>query len=133
MAIIDDLKKLLQRAADPPRKTQLIYLHLPLDIEPGERWARYEDPLNEELQARGLGYVSGGGTMQSARRPDGSQETLFVGVDVDAYDLDRTRAHLWAYLPGLGCPAGTKLQFQAGDRDLEDAYDGATWTVGRTP
>lgn len=91
----------------------------------------YEGPLNAELKLSGLGWVSGGGTMQSAERADGSREILHIGVDVDALDVAGARALLRSHLPELGCPMGTRLEYEELGRDLQDEYDGKAWILAQ--
>src|SRR5262245_8109158 len=51
-------------------------------VGPMDRGSRYEDPLNEALQMRGLGEVSGGGTQLSK---EGGIE--WVGLDLELANL----------------------------------------------
>jgi hypothetical protein len=133
MSIVDTLKKLLlQPPATRPRETSLVYVYLPEAIEPDIRFSRYESPLEAELQLSGLGWVSGGGSLLSAELPDGSQEILHVGVDVDALDVSRVRELLRINLPELGCPAGTRLLYEEQGRDLQDEFDGRQWNLAQS-
>lgn len=133
MNIIDRLKGLIWPVGEiePPQEGQLIYVYLPQALEPDERVVRYEAPLDAELRLSGLGWVSGGGTLQSAERADGSREILHVGVDVDALDVDYVRELLRSHLPELGCPPGTILQYEERGRALQDEYDGEAWALAR--
>lgn len=49
-------------ADGPPYPGLFVVVRIPESLTPLERGAKYEDPLHEALQARGLGEVSGGGT-----------------------------------------------------------------------
>ncbi len=119
-----------ENAADLP--TSLIYILLPEPLQPLDRAARYEDPLEAELGLAGFGYVSGGGSLLSEEKPDGSRDIIFCGVDVDAYDVDAARELLRRHLPELGCPVGTQLQFgDETDEPLQDEYDGVEWRLGQ--
>jgi hypothetical protein len=91
----------------------------------------FEDPLDEELQRRGLGEVSGGGSSLGDELPDGTRPIEFCGIDVDTHDVDGTRAVLRELLPKLGCPAGTQLHYRAEDQPLQDEFDGSMWTLNR--
>ena len=131
MSAVDDLKGLL--AGSPPAmpdQGEFIYVYLPQDIEPDERYARYQEPLDAELRLHGAGWVSGGGSMMGDELEDGTEECLHVGVDVDAVDVPRAREILRTLLPSLGAPVGTRLLYHDDDdRQLEDRYDGAGWTL----
>ena len=131
MSAVDDLKGLL--AGSPPAmpdQGEFIYVYLPQDIEPDERYARYQEPLDAELRLHGAGWVSGGGSMMGDELEDGTEECLHVGVDVDAVDVPRAREILRTLLPSLGAPVGTRLLYHDDDdRQLEDRYDGADWTL----
>jgi len=131
VSAVDDLKGLL--AGSPPAmpdQGEFIYVYLPQDIEPDERYARYQEPLDAELRLHGAGWVSGGGSMMGDELEDGTEECLHVGVDVDAVDVPRAREILRTLLPSLGAPVGTRLLYHDDDdRQLEDRYDGAGWTL----
>jgi hypothetical protein len=130
--IIERLKTFLNLpAAETPREGKLIYVYLPEVLEPERREAQYGQALDAELRLSGLGRVSGGGTMMSAETADGSSEVLYVGVDVDAYDVTRARALLRLHLPPLGCPPGTRLQYEDFGRALQDEYDGSLWMLAQ--
>ena len=84
MAAIDKLKALLQSPPPPmPDLGEFIYVYLPQDIEPDERYDRYQEPLDAELRLYGAGWVSGGGSLMGDELEDGTDECLHVGVDVD--------------------------------------------------
>ncbi len=130
--IVDSLKRLLSRPTpEPSGEGQLVYVYLPESLEPEQRAARYEHPLEAELQLSGLGWVSGGGSLLSSERADGSREILHVGVDVDALDVPRVRDLLRTHLPQLGCPAGTRLQYEELGQDLQDEFDGSLWILAQ--
>ena len=50
---------------------QFVYVMIPGDIQPLVRGQRFEDPLEELLQAAELGSVSGGGSQLDDPYPDG--------------------------------------------------------------
>ena len=130
MAAIDNLKDLLHGAPPAmPGESEFIYVYLPQDIEPDERYARYQEPLDAELRLHGAGWVSGGGSLLSEALEDGSLECVHVGVDVDAVDVALAREILRTQLPGLGAPPGTRLLYRDGETALEDWFDGETWTL----
>jgi len=130
MAAIDNLKDLLGGAPPAmPDRGEFIYIYLPQDIEPDERYERYQEPLDAELRLHGAGWVSGGGSLLSEELEDGSRECVHVGVDVDAVDVERAREILRAQLPSLGAPSGTRVLYRDGERALEDWFDGEAWTL----
>ena len=131
MAAIDNLKDLLDGAPPAmPDQGEFIYVYLPQDIEPDERYERYQEPLDAELRLHGAGWVSGGGSLLSEELEDGSRECVHVGVDVDAVDVERAREILRAQLPSLGAPPGTRVLYRDGERALEDWFDGEAWALG---
>ena len=76
-------------------------------VEPLARGSKYEDPLDEFLQAQHIGEVTGGGTMQNK---DGSIE--FVGVDIDLADLGDALQIARKKLIELGAPRGSVFEYQ---------------------
>ena len=96
-----------------------VFVRIPEPIGPLDRAAKYEDPLNESLQAQELGEVTGGGSMLSAPKTDGSRDIEWVGVDVDLVDLDRGLALMKRKLVALKVPLGTVLEYESGGQNLE--------------
>jgi hypothetical protein len=132
MSFIDQFKRLLGMKPRPePENTELIYIYLPEALDPEDRELHYGEPIDAELKLRRLGYVSGGGTMQSAEKEDGSREIEFCGVDVDSDDVRAACQFLREYLPVLGCHPGTRLEYRSHGVDLQDEYDGESWTLER--
>ena len=130
MAAVDSLKDLLHDAPPAmPDHGEFIYVYLPQDIEPDERYERYQEPLDAELRLYGAGWVSGGGSMMGDELEDGTEECLHVGVDVDAVDVPRAREILRTLLPSLGAPPGTRVMYREGEHPLEDCFDGAGWRL----
>jgi hypothetical protein len=82
-------------------------------ILPLERGEKYEDPLSCELQSRGLGLVTGGGT-QTAE--DGS--VAWVGLDLSLSDLDEAPKFACQKLKELGAPPGSVVEYCVGDRKM---------------
>ena len=118
-------------AADEECPTSFIYILLPELVESLERSDRYEDALDAELNLAGLGYVSGGGSLLSEEKPDGTRDIVYCGIDVDAYDVTAARTLLRQHLPELGCVAGTQLHYSDEiDGLLLDEYDGQNWRLG---
>lgn len=104
---------------------------LPAQLEPDEREAQFAAPLDAELRLAAIGYVSGGGTLQSAPDENGDGETIYCGIDVDTVDVDAARDLLRRHLPELGCPAGTALMYDHAGAALQDGYDGERWHLAR--
>ncbi len=84
-----------------------VYAKIVQAIDPLERGSRYEDPLQEYLEANDLGEVSGGGTMQDK---DGT--ILFVGIDIEVLDVEKAVPLIAAKLAELGAPAGSQLEYE---------------------
>ena len=110
-------------------KPDLVYVFLPESLGPIDRGEKYEDPIIDELERLGLGEVSGGGCSLGDPRPDGTRPIEFCGIDIDTDNTAATRAALQTLLPTLGCPKGTQLHYRAGDRPLQDEYDGTAWAI----
>ncbi len=93
-------------AAAYAEETTSVFAHISEAMMPVERASKYEEPLDEFLKAKGIGEVTGGGTMQSE-----SGEILWVGVDIDLIDLENNLALLVHELKELGAPRGSFLQY----------------------
>lgn len=89
------------------RKTYLIFVQIPEGIKPIERGEKYEDPIDAAMGKLGLGSVSGGGSQLGE-----NSKIVWVGVDVDVYDIDESLPHLKRILKELGAPMGTKLSYR---------------------
>jgi hypothetical protein len=81
------------------------------------------------MERLGLGEVTGGGTGMGDEGPDGRREIQSCGIDVETSNVEGARAALRDFLPKLGCPAGTQLQFTLGERELQDEFDGSDWQI----
>lgn len=135
MAAIDLLRGLLGRSAAvrDDRPTRFVYVALPQPLEPDEREERFARPLDVELRLTDAGFVSGGGTLIDLSGEEGDDEEpriIHVGIDVDAYDLDRARGVLHEHLPPLGCAPGTRIEYEDGGA-WEDLFTGARWVERR--
>lgn len=93
-------------------QTYFVFIKIPAALEPLERAEEYEDPLNEKLEDKEIGFVSGGGTMLSAPNSTGERKIEFCGVDVEVYDLTKGIKFLKKELKRLKAPKGTALEFQ---------------------
>lgn len=124
------LKGLMGQGKEP-EETALIYVMLPIPLEPDARETQFGVPLDAELRLAAIGYVSGGGTLQSAPDENGDCDIIHCGVDVDAVDIDAARELLRLHLPELGCPSGTALMYDAQGIALQDEYDGERWHLAQ--
>jgi hypothetical protein len=107
-----------QSASD---EKQFVFVKIPEDIMPIARGEKYEDPLDAFLKEKGVGEVSGGGTMQSKPDANGHKKILYVGVDVDLTNFEVGFPLLKNELIKLGVPLGTVLQYTRNGKDHEDA------------
>lgn len=132
MSFVENLKSLLMHRPRAPKSgTQPIQVYLPGDLDPSERYARYEDALENEFQVSGLGRVTGGGSMDGEEREDGTCPSLFSGIDIEVTDIDIGRSMLRDYLPDLGCPPGTALMYRKDGAPLQNLFDGENWLLAR--
>ena len=104
-------RKRAEKAARPPG--HFVFAKIMDTIGPMERGERYEDPLGEDLEAQGLGMVTGGGT-QLAK--DGGIE--WIGIDIDLADLDRGIEFTRQRLRELGAPPGSVLEYRLGEQKI---------------
>jgi hypothetical protein len=63
-----------------------VYIRIPGDLDPQDRWERFADPLQQALEKDDLGAVTGGGSQFSEPDEDGNDFVEFCGIDVDLYD-----------------------------------------------
>ena len=82
-------------------------------ISATQRGRKYADPLQEALEERGCGEVSGGGTETSA---DG--QVAWIGLDIELSDLQGALDLTRRRLRELGAPPGSVLEYQVGDQDV---------------
>ena len=73
-------------------------------IEPLDRGARYEDPLDAVLRERGLGEVTGGGSQLSE-----TGEIEFADVEIQVSNPDDAAPVIVASLEAAGAPVGSEL------------------------
>jgi hypothetical protein len=103
-----------------PREPQLVLVRIPEQIQPLDRGAKYEDPLDAALKKEAVGEVNGGGTELSAPDADGKKSIEWVGVDVDLSDFERGMPILKRELLRLGAPPGTILEYSRNGQKLEE-------------
>jgi hypothetical protein len=73
-------------------------------IEPIDRGARYEDPLQEALEAKGLGRVTGGGSQLNEL---GGID--YADVEIELANLDAAASLVVEALERAGAPQGSEL------------------------
>jgi hypothetical protein len=96
-------------------ETLFVFVLLNHRVGPIERGERFEDPLNDRLEAEGLGEVTGGGTGQKE-----NGEIEFVGIDVELTgDWDEGLRRIVEVLEAGGAPKGSELQIGGEDEDEE--------------
>jgi hypothetical protein len=84
-------------------------------IKPIDRGEQYEDPLDEMLQAGGLGEVTGGGTMVQE-----SGEIDYADIEIGiSGNVDETVGRIIAFLEEAGAPKGSKIIFADDDRVID--------------
>src|SRR4051812_22208712 len=75
------------------------YVRIPEDLQPIARGDRYEDPLQDALDAEGIGEVAGGGSQL------GEGTTLeYCGIDVVVRERARGLELIRAVMCRLGAP-----------------------------
>src|SRR5262249_11099227 len=104
-------QRLTRRASSGLNPEQFIFLKILDPVRPFDRGARYEDPLERLLEARGLGTVSGSGSALGDLRPDGTRPIAYCGVDIETALRDQALAMLREELPKLGAPVGSELHY----------------------
>jgi hypothetical protein len=86
------------------KKDTMIVARLNDRAMPMDRGSRYEDPLDEALKTKGLGEVTGGGTMLSE-----SKEIQFCDVEIVVKDAsEEVLAFIKTTLEGFGAPLGSR-------------------------
>jgi hypothetical protein len=76
------------------------------------RGERYEDPLADALNAKGLGEVDGGGSQLG----EGS-EIVFVEIHLRLANLDQALDETKAFLEHAGAPEGSEVLFERAGTD----------------
>ena len=97
-----------------------LYVRMPGDIDPEDRWEKFANPLQEALEKDDLGDVTGGGTQFSEPDENGEDFVEFCGIDVDLYDAARGLALLRKELVRLQAPAGTMLLYELNGKEWEE-------------
>ena len=97
-----------------------VYIRIPGDLDPQDRWERFADPLQQALEKDDLGMVTGGGTQFSEPDEDGNDFVEFCGIDVDLYDVVNGLALLRSKLASLQAPVGTMLLYELDGKEWEE-------------
>lgn len=97
-----------------------VYIRMPGDLDPQDRWERFADSLGEELEKDDLGTVTGGGSQFSEPDEDGNDFVEFCGIDVDLYDAVKGLALLRRELLRLQVPTGTVLLYELDGHEWEE-------------
>ena len=97
-----------------------VYVRIPGDMDPQDRWERFSVPLQQALEKEDLGAVTGGGTQFSEPDENGDDFVEFCGIDVDLYNAVKGLALLRQELVRLRVPAGTALLYRLEGREWEE-------------
>lgn len=97
-----------------------VYIRIPGDLDPQDRWDRFADPLQEALEKDAVGTVTGGGTQFSEPDEDGNDFVEFCGIDVDLYDAVKGLPLLRRELVRLRVPPGTALLYELDGHEWEE-------------
>ena len=108
---VGERRKQAQRLARP--RGHFVFAKIMDTVGPMERGDKYEKPLDRDLEAQGLGMVTGGGTQMAK---DGGVEWL--GLDLDLADLDRGIEFTRRRLRELGAPPGSVLEYRIGEQKM---------------
>jgi hypothetical protein len=108
---VRERRKRARRLARPPG--HFVFAKIMDTIGPMERGEKYAQPLDRDLEAQGLGMVTGGGTQMAKK---GGIE--WVGIDIDLTDLDRGIEFTRRRLRELGAPHGSVLEYRIGEQKM---------------
>src|SRR5689334_13974149 len=95
----------------PQRVLARLYEH----IQPIDRGERYEDPLQAVLESKGLGSVSGGGSLLNEL---GGID--YVDIEIELATLDQALDVVAETLESHGAPQGSELLEASGERVLRE-------------
>ncbi len=99
---------------------QLIFVRIPEQLQPLDRGAKYEDPLDAALKKHAVGEVSGGGSLLSAPDKNGKRSIEWVGIDVDLTNFEKGLPILKRELRRLGAPHNTVLEYTRDGKKIEE-------------
>ena len=103
--------------------TQFVFVRIPETLQPLERAAKYEDPLNVALKKHGVGEVSGGGSQLSEPDKDGKRSIEWIGIDVDLTNFEKGLPVLKRELLRLGAPRSTVLEYSRDGKKTEETLE----------
>jgi hypothetical protein len=103
--------------ADLERFPHPVIARIPEHIEPMDRSARYEDPLQDALAIRDLGMVTGGGSLMTP-----TTEIGHVDVELALADLDGALEVVQRILEEAGAPVGSHLLFEQDGGEVERPF-----------
>jgi hypothetical protein len=102
-ARVDVLTGYAEEAAG--RGEHLFYIRIPASIQPLERGERFEDPLQQALEAASIGEVAGGGSQL------GDDDTIvYCGIDVIVRNRDEGLRLIRRSMRESGAPPGTVIE-----------------------
>jgi len=93
----------------------LVLARLYEHIQPIDRGVRYEDPLQAVLESKGLGNVSGGGSLLNEL---GGID--YVDIEIELANLDQALDVVAETLESLGAPQGSELLDASDERVLRE-------------
>jgi hypothetical protein len=105
---VRERRRLTERSARPPG--HFVFAKIMDTVGPMERGVKYRDPLDRDLEAQGLGMVTGGGTQMGH-----DEEIAWIGLDLDLTNLDRGIEFTRRRLRELGAPPGSVLEYRVGE------------------
>jgi hypothetical protein len=108
---VQERRKQKELASRPPG--HFVFAKITEAIGPMDRGDKYGEPLDQELQAQGLGRVTGGGTQM-----DKQGAIAWVGIDIELTDLDRGIEFTRRRLRELGAPSGSVLEYLVGEQKM---------------
>ena len=104
-------------AVDRDRFPHMVIARIPEHIEPMERGARYEDPVQDALTIRELGMVTGGGSQLTS-----AAEIGYVDVEMALANLDEALEVAKRILEEAGAPVGSLFLFEEEGVDVERPF-----------
>ena len=102
---------------DLERFPHLVIARIPEHIEPMDRGARYEDPVQDALAIRELGMVTGGGSQMTA-----AAEIGYVDVELALADLGEALDIAKRILEEAGAPVGSVFLFEEDGAEVERPF-----------
>jgi hypothetical protein len=106
-----------QTPVDRDRFPHLVIARIPEHIEPMDRGARYEDPLQDALAVRDLGMVTGGASQLTP-----ATEIGYVDIELALADLDEGVDVASRILEEAGAPVGSRLLFERDGDEVDHPF-----------